>query len=33
MRSGVNGVAVLQGWDTQANVHTRLDGNTFRPSD
>jgi hypothetical protein len=34
MKSGVNGVAVLQGWDTQANVHTRLDGNImFRLSD
>jgi hypothetical protein len=33
MRSRVNGVVVFQGWDTRANVHTRVDGNTFIPSD
>ena len=27
------GVAMIQGWGVQANVHTRLEGNTFGPSD
>ena len=28
-----NGVAMTQGWGVNANVHTKLEGNTFGPSD
>ena len=27
------GVAMIQGWGVQANVHTKFEGNTFGPSD
>ena len=33
MTSRANGFTMSQGWDAQANVHTRLDGNVFKPSD